>query len=227
MFTAGADMSSSALPPIAFDFFFDPLCGWCYGAAPTIAALRGAFPVHYALWPMGLFYRDSVRPMDAGIADYIRRADQRLSQMTGQPLGKPYLDRLVRADAPALNSGPGIRAILAAETAQAGAGLDLQETLQKARFVDGRDITDAAEIAAIAAAAEIALATPAPEAEADRRVAETRRRMQRYGLQGVPALVLHGTGDWQGQLETVVPGQLLYDAAALKAWVADTVAARS
>jgi putative protein-disulfide isomerase len=196
---------------IEFDFLFDPLCGWCYGAAPTLAKVRAAFPVRFQLYPMGLFYKDSIRPMDAGIANYIRQADQRLSQMTGQPLGKVYMEKLVAAGAPALNSGPAIHAILAAEAAAPGQGFDLQEALQKARFVHGRDITDAAEIAKIAAEHGIALEREIGAAAVDRRIAETRQRLAHYGMNGVPGLVLRGIGDGEGQLDLPLPNRLLYE----------------
>jgi putative protein-disulfide isomerase len=196
---------------IEFDFLFDPLCGWCYGAAPTLAKIRAAFPVAFQLYPMGLFYKDGIRPMDAGIANYIRQADQRLSQMTGQPLGKIYMEKLVVAGAPALNSGPAIHAILAAEAAAPGQGFDLQEALQKARFIAGRDITDAAEIAKIAAEHGIALEREIGAAAVDRRIAETRQRLAHYGMNGVPGLVLRGIGDGEGQLDLPLPNRLLYE----------------
>jgi putative protein-disulfide isomerase len=195
---------------IAFDFLFDPLCGWCYGAAPTIAAVRAAFPVRFRLYPIGLFHKESVRPMDAGIAQYIRQADQRLSEMTGQPIGKDYTAKLVVAGAPDLNSAPAIRAILAAEALSPGKGLDLQEALQKARFVDGRDITDPAEIARITGEHGIGLEKAMTDAEADRCIAESRQHLAHYGMNGVPALVLRGTGDREGQLDLPLPNQLLY-----------------
>jgi putative protein-disulfide isomerase len=213
--------SDDTMQSIAFDFLFDPLCGWCYGAAPTIAALRTALPVRFDLYPIGLFYKEGVRPMDTGIAQYIRQVDQRLSQMTGQPLGKDYMAKLVVAGAPALNSAPAIRAILAAESGVAGKGLDLQETLQKARFVDGRDITDSAEIAKIAAENGIELEKTITEADVDRRIAASRQLLARYGMNGVPALVLRGIGDWEGQLDEAIPNRLNYDLAGLVAYVRD------
>ena len=206
-------------PPIAFDFLFDPLCGWCYGAAPTIAKLRAAYPVHFDLHPMGLFYKESVRPMDAGIANYIRQADQRLSQMTGQPLGAAYMAKLVTAGAPALNSAPAIRAILAAESLSPGKGLDLQESLQKARFVDGRDITDSAEIGRIAAEHGISVDQEMDAVEVDRRIAQSRQMLSRYGMNGVPGLILRGVEAWSGQLDEAIPNRLNYDSAGLVAHV--------
>jgi putative protein-disulfide isomerase len=200
---------------ISFDFLFDPLCGWCYGAAPSIAALRTAFPVRFALHPIGLFYKASIRMMDAGIAQYIRQADQRLSEMTGQPLGKEYLAKLVVADAPALNSGPAIRAILAADSLSPGKGLDLQEILQKARFVDGRDITDAAEIGKIAGEHGISIDRNVDDAELDRQMGAARTMLARYGMNGVPGLILRGVGDWAGQLDEAIPNRLNYDPAGL------------
>ena len=206
-------------PSLAFDFLFDPLCGWCYGAAPTVAKLRAAFPVRFHLHPIGLFYKDSIRPMDAGIAQYIRQADQRLSAMTGQPLGQAYMAKLVVAGAPVLNSAPAIRAILAADAAEPGKGLDLQETLQKARFVEGRDITDAGEIGKIAAEHGISVDKAISDTDIDQRIAASRQLLARTGMNGVPGFIVRGVADWTGRLDEAIPNRLNYDPDGLVAYL--------
>ena len=47
-------------------YLFDPLCGWCYGAAPVLSALQGQPSVNVELLPTGLFSGEGARPMSNG-----------------------------------------------------------------------------------------------------------------------------------------------------------------
>ena len=49
---------------------FDPLCGWCYGAAPALHRLRDVEGFSVELAPTGLFSGAGARPMDASFAAY-------------------------------------------------------------------------------------------------------------------------------------------------------------
>src|SRR5271163_4890850 len=40
---------------VKLDYFFDPLCGWCYASAPALEALAEAFPDALTMLPSGLF----------------------------------------------------------------------------------------------------------------------------------------------------------------------------
>jgi putative protein-disulfide isomerase len=44
---------------------FDPLCGWCYGAGRTLAALTGTPGLELRLRPSGLFSGDGAHPIAA------------------------------------------------------------------------------------------------------------------------------------------------------------------
>ena len=59
-------------------YVFDPLCGWCYGAAAAVAALGKAPEVELRLLPSGLFAGEGTRLMDDGFAAYAWGNDQRI-----------------------------------------------------------------------------------------------------------------------------------------------------
>jgi putative protein-disulfide isomerase len=183
-------------------YLFDPFCGWCYAAAPVIARLReavGAETIH-AL-PVGLFVTDGKTPMTPEFRDYAWSNDQRIAQMTGQPFSQAYHDEVLSNFEVPFDSGPATKAIAVAETLRPHSGLDLLARLQKARFVEGRNLFNGAIL--IELAAEIGLDREAfadrfngPEGEAA--LAKTldhgQIMMQRMRLRGVPALAL-GHGD--------------------------------
>lgn len=70
-------------PSITVTYLFDPLCGWCYAAAPALNYLQGVEGIEVALAPTGLFAGAGARPMDAQFAAYAWANDQRIQQLTG------------------------------------------------------------------------------------------------------------------------------------------------
>ena len=72
-------------PTVTVTYLFDPLCGWCYAAAPVLARLQATPGVQVVLAPTGLFAGAGARPMDAQFAAYAWSNDQRIAQLTGQP----------------------------------------------------------------------------------------------------------------------------------------------
>lgn len=69
-------------------YLFDPLCGWCYGAAPVLGALAQQPGIRVELLPTGLFAGDGARAMDNEFAAYAWSNDQRIERLTGQPFSE-------------------------------------------------------------------------------------------------------------------------------------------
>ena len=182
-------------------YLFDPFCGWCYAAAPQIARLRAALggDAIQAL-PVGLFLGDGSRPMSPQFKDYIWNADQRITEMTGQPFSQAYYDGVLSdLDIP-LDSEVPTRAFAVAEMMRPGGGLDLLARMQRARFVEGRNLLVADTVFDLAAElgfdrAEFASAFDGPDGVAAMEIMldNGQAMMGTLKLRGVPALaVRHG-----------------------------------
>lgn len=176
-------------------YLYDPLCGWCYAATSAIAALH-ARGVPLDMRPTGLF-SDTGRVMTAEFADYAWKNDQRIAAMTGQSFTQAYQRQVLQAVGTAFDSGAAVLALTAVAIDEPQREADALRVLQEARYVAGRDITDAATIGAILAEAgfpNAAAALKAPTAALlsanASRVAEGRRMMHEVGGSGVPTLVL-------------------------------------
>ena len=63
-------MTSTANPSVVLHYIFDPLCGWCYAAAPALKFLQAQEGVEVVLAPTGLFAGAGAWPMDAQFAAY-------------------------------------------------------------------------------------------------------------------------------------------------------------
>jgi putative protein-disulfide isomerase len=180
-------------------YLFDPLCGWCYGAAPALRDLIASGEA-VTLAPTGLFIAPG-RTMEPGFAAYAWTADQRVAKLTGQPYSETYRTNVLgRANAP-FDSGPATLALTAVWRTDPAREAAALAAIQHARWVEGRDICDPATIAAI-----LGLPAAAPDdaliAATDRRVAAAQALMARHGLNGVPALLVG--------VERALPNGLLF-----------------
>lgn len=182
-------------------YLFDPLCGWCYAAAPALQYLQGVDGVHVSLAPSGLFAGAGARPMDAQFATYAWFNDQRIQQLTGQPFTQAYRDQILGAPAGRFDSGPATLALTAVAQTAPERELDALHALQHARYVEGRDTAEPEVLADVLRAlglADAAALTLAPDtvlrSQVDERVARAQALLRAVGARGVPQLVVAGQG---------------------------------
>lgn len=174
-------------------YIHDPLCGWCYGAAPLIRASRALLPVR--AHGGGMMAGAARRVVTPALRDYVRPHDARIAQLSGQRFGAAYTDGLLKDSGTVLDSEPPTAAVLAAEQL-AGRGLDLLERLQQAHYVEGRRIAEREVLIDVAQALGLARADfdealarqegPAVQAH----IEATRQFMGRVGASGFPTLLL-------------------------------------
>ena len=178
-------------------YFHDPLCGWCYAAAPLVEAARGVLPIQAHAG--GLMTGARRQRVSEQLRDYVLPHDRRIAQLTGQPFGADYIDGLLRDRTALFDSEPPIAAVLAAERL-AGRGLDMLSRLQTAHYVEGRRIADTSVLVEQAAAIGLdpaAFATVLDETEGvavQAHIAESRSLMERVGAAGFPTFVLERDG---------------------------------
>lgn len=176
-------------------YIYDPLCGWCYGAEPLADAARGIEGLELRLHAGGLWPQPTRLPEE--MRRYIREADGRVAQMSGQPYGPAYLDGLIFDPDLVLHSPPTIAAVLAAEALETGCGFDMLRGIQHAHYEDGRHVVRPEVLSDVAArlgfdrrAFEAAVAA----APVDAHIGETRRLMGEVGARGFPTFVLEVDG---------------------------------
>jgi putative protein-disulfide isomerase len=220
--TLGAPQPSVRRPVL--HYIYDPLCGWCYGAEPlawAAASVAGLDLEMHAggLWPEPTRLPESTRR-------YIKEADARVGQMSGQPYGEPYLSGLLFDPELVLDSRPTTAAVLAAQALDPDKGLAMLRAIQHAHYEHGKHVVRRAEL--LDAAAGIGLAREAfgaalDRAQADEHIAESRQLMGKVGAQGFPTFVLQVGDDWYR-----VPHQrFASNAPAFAQWLAAEVQARS
>lgn len=178
-------------------YIHDPLCGWCYGAAPLVRAAREVLTVQ--AHGGGMMAGANRQPVTQALRSYVLPHDQRIAALTGQPFGAAYFDGLLRDSGAVFDSEPPTTAVLAAD-AVAGRGLDLLARIQTAHYLEGRRIADAAVLAdlAVALGLEHEAFTAAFErlqgAATQQHMADSRRLLARVGGRGFPTFVLEQDG---------------------------------
>ena len=178
-------------------YLFDPLCGWCYAAAPGLRRLSEEPGVAVTLAPTGLFAGQGARRMDAQFAAYAWSNDQRIQQLTGQPFSQRYRDEVLGQQQAMFNSGPATLALTAVALTAPERELDALQAFQQARYVDGRDTSALAVLVEIlqslglgAAAARLSAPDSALLAAMQTRMDQAQAEMRAFGAQGVPTVIV-------------------------------------
>jgi len=179
-------------------YLYDPLCGWCYGAAPLLRAVTERLPaLAVVLHGGGLF---SQQPVTPAMLTHIHSHDARIAQLSGQPFGDAYRHGLLQADDLLLDSATVIRAVMAVEALDPDASLAMLDAVQRAHYQRGLRVVESVEL--IELAAELGLSRHAfaqayaalSEAEIRQHIQATRLLLTQSGAQGFPTFVLQQQG---------------------------------
>ncbi|WP_421322369.1 DsbA family protein [Aeromonas veronii] len=188
-------------------YVYDPLCGWCYGAAPLLQAAATIAGLKIELHAGGLWMGSRRQPMGEALRDYVRPHDQRIEALTGQHFGERYFNELLLREGSLLDSELPIRAVLAV-TALGGDGLVMLHRIQQSHYRDGIWIGEPAFLATLAAEQGIsaeAFQQAYLQAPLLQHLADSQGWMKRLGGQGYPTLGI----ERGGKLERIEVNQYL------------------
>ena len=182
---------------------YDPICGWCYGAAPVVRAVGERFPVRLAM--AGLVVGGRVGPA-AAMEPYVRQASQRLEAVTGRaPSGAFYA--WMRSPGAVAASAPPAVAVHAVQRQRPDAALAFAHAVTEAHYGEGMDPNDPDAYAPLLAAHAPGVALPDIH---DPGLAEAAFAPGRaLGIRSFPTFLLEHDGGRVEELPT------LYDAQAL------------
>lgn len=205
---------NTTAPANLLHYIHDPLCGWCYGAAPLVAAARKVLPVQ--AHGGGMMAGRNARPVTRELRDYVMPHDHRIAEMTGQPFGDHYFNGLLTDTTAVFDSAPPIAAVLAVQALRGeDAALDMLAAIQRAHYQEGLRISDVATLQALAGklgidANAFSEAYAVVEKQALAQHIEASRELLNYvGGRGFPTFVLQvgdtlevlDIGKWLGRPE--------------------------
>lgn len=188
-------------------YIYDPLCGWCYGAAPLLEAAHRLGTLRIVLHGGGMLAGSKRRRVTPAFRDFVIPIDQRIHRLTGQPFGPDYIDGLLCDSDAVLDSAPPITAILAAEEIN-GSGIEMLHRLQHAHYVEGLRISDFPVLQAISQeqglpGAQFLLVYTNIDLRTTRQhIRASRRLLTTVGGTGFPAFVLESPQGEYSQLDS-------------------------
>lgn len=204
-----------------FIYFADPMCSWCYGFSPVVDALRRRYGEVAPIRPvMGGLRPGTTQAMPAEArASLVHHWDE-IGALTGQPFDKGLIDR----EGFVYDTDPAARGVVLARRTSNDAALHFLKAAHHAFYAQGRDVTDTAVLADIAAgqgfdrdAFAAALADEGLKQETWRDYAIS----QRAGATGFPTLIIGPNAD--GTYALVTRGYQSGDAIlpAIDGWLAN------
>lgn len=174
-------------------YIYDPLCGWCYAIAPLIAAAAEMSDLEIRLYAGGLMTGSRRKKISSEWREYVLPHDKRIALLTGQLFGDAYFNGLLRNENAVLDSIPPTKAILLAQKMN-NAGLAMLARIQKAHFVEGREVAQTETLVELAQ--ELGLQDFVEQFdlmtddEVQRHIAATRQLMAQSDAQSFPTLLL-------------------------------------
>lgn len=125
-------------------YYYDALCGWCYGFSPVISKLKKNYgdKLDFDVVSGGLFLNNRAGYVN-DVAPHIKSgAYKSVEGLTGVKFGKPFLDDVFGAGKMTLNSLPPTMALCIVKEAFPEKELEFAETLLHAVYFDGIDPID-------------------------------------------------------------------------------------
>jgi len=170
-------------------YFADPLCSWCYGFSPVIAALAERFEDRLPLSiVMGGLRAGNTQAMRAQDKETIRKAWTRVGAASGQPFDFSFFDR----EGFVYDTEPACRAVVTARRLLPRMALPFMARIQQAFYAENRDMTAPEEIAGVAEEAgfdRAAFAEAFAAAETRNETVRDFMTAESLGIHGFPTVI--------------------------------------
>ena len=187
-------------------YIADPMCSWCYGFGPELAKLLARHPDAALDLVMGGLRPFNTQPTTAEFRGMLLEHWRHVSTASGLPFSESALDR----PGFVYDTEPACRAVVTARGIDAAKALAYMKAVQLAFYRDRRDVTNAGELADVAAECGFDRDTFLMRFDSQSMRDETRAdfaRTQSLGVGGFPTLgAVHGS-----QLYLVTSGYVTDD----------------
>ena len=172
-------------------FVADPMCSWCWGFSPVIAAIDEATRDRAAITlVVGGLRPGTTESMDDAMKATIRHHWEEVGRASGQPFSFDFFGR----DGFVYDTEPACRAAVTVRQLEPEATLPYFAALHRAFYVDGEDTTDPATLGRLAEEFGVdaeAFAEAFASDELARATAEDFQFSRHLGVSGFPTVVVN------------------------------------
>lgn len=188
-------------------YFADPMCSWCWGFSPVIEAVREAYHERLKIaLVLGGLRPGTATPMTAAARDEILLHWHQVHARSGQPF---RFDGAL-PDGFIYDTEPASRAVVTAGGLDPAHIFAMFKAIQTAFYAEGRDVTQTAVLAELAAGLGIETAAFLNAFDSDAARAKTQAHFaqsRKAGVRGFPTLILQ-RGE---QIDRIADGYLPLD----------------
>lgn len=174
-------------------YFADPMCSWCWGFSPTLAAIEARFgaalPIRLVL---GGLRPGATRPMREHDRDETCSHWEHVRDASGQPFDFAFFAR----ESFIYDTEPAARAVVVMRRRGQEAGLAALKRLHGAFYAENCDVTDTKELTAVAGELGFDPESFVADFASAEAIEETRRDFafsRSVGVRGFPTLIV-GSG---------------------------------
>jgi putative protein-disulfide isomerase len=176
-------------------YFADPMCSWCWGFAPVIAAIRERYADRMKIALMlGGLRPGTTEPMTSKLREEILHHWHEVQRMTGQP----FAFEGAMPGGFVYDTEPPSRAVIAVGEINAAAVFPYFKSVQEAFYARGRNVVQADTLTELAQQHNIESAAFLDRFHSDETRQKTRTHFEitrRSGVRGFPTVLLQdGTG---------------------------------
>ncbi|SHE64321.1 putative protein-disulfide isomerase [Marinomonas polaris DSM 16579] len=172
-------------------YFFDPMCGWCYGATALVEILAEVPEFEITYHPGGMIPK---RAIDPSFRQHILQADSQIATMTKAHFGDAYKARVAGAGDFIVDSYSTTRAFLVGQDM----GIEAHKMLaaiQKAHYQDGKHLDELNVLADLAVSMGLDKTTwnekmAGSEANMMNQVEESHQLMGQMQVSGYPTFII-------------------------------------
>ncbi|WP_394253101.1 DsbA family protein [Vibrio profundi] len=183
---------------VTIHYFYDPMCGWCYGATPLVESIASSSKYQLVMHPGGMLPAKLIAP---SFRQHILNSDRRISEQTNAQFGQDYIERVAGNEQLVLDSYLPTRAILVGESL----GLDpfdMLKAIQKAHYIEGKAVNTLSSLEELVVQLgldqqlwreKMQTREPLEDAVID----ISHQMMTRLGVQGYPTLMIEDNGEFK------------------------------
>ncbi|WP_100636325.1 DsbA family protein [Marinomonas sp. ef1] len=176
---------------VKIHYFFDPMCGWCYGATALVEILAEMSEFEIIYHPGGMIPK---RAIDPSFKQHILQADSQIATMTKAHFGDAYKARVAGAGDFIVDSYSTTRAFLVGQDM----GIEAHKMLaaiQKAHYQDGKHLDELNVLADLAVSMGLDKTTwnekmADSEANMMNQVEESHQLMGQMQVSGYPTFII-------------------------------------
>jgi putative protein-disulfide isomerase len=186
-------------------YVVDPMCSWCWGFAPTIAALRERYPVQLVL---GGLAPDSSEPMPPEMRAYVQQAWHDVAAASGAAFNFDFWQQCE----PRRSTYPANRAVVLAR--RLGLEWQMLEAIQHAYYLHARNPSEVTVLADLAAGLGMDRGKFIDQVDADSTQSELEQDFdlrRSIGANSFPSIGLRGINERGGSAQLIHAGWVTLD----------------